>query len=129
MRRQREGGHEQQQDGGAVLGVAVDLARHPHQPQEPRRLEQADEGGGLQTEGGLRSSSGWPPSTEGHSLPALLVAAMPSVLRRRGEGADPGAARQLVQSTTFPLGPAPGSGPGVMHPLTMQPLAPSESGR
>ena len=47
MRDEGEGGHEQQQHGGAVLRVSVDLPGHPDEPEQARRLEQADERGRL----------------------------------------------------------------------------------
>lgn len=47
---QRERGHEQQQHGRAVLRVPVDLPRHPHQSQQPGRLQQTDQGGRLQVQ-------------------------------------------------------------------------------
>lgn len=40
---EREGGHEEDEDGGAVLRVPVDLPGHPHQAEQAGRLEQADE--------------------------------------------------------------------------------------
>jgi len=43
VRDEDERGHEQQQHGGAVLRVAVELARDAHQPQQARRLEQTDQ--------------------------------------------------------------------------------------
>lgn len=48
MSNEGESGDQQQQHGGAVLRVAVDLSRHPNQPQQSGGLEKADEGGGLQ---------------------------------------------------------------------------------
>ena len=45
---EREGGHEQDEDRGAVLRVPVDLPGHPDQAEETRRLEQPDERRGLQ---------------------------------------------------------------------------------
>ena len=38
-----EGCHQQQQHGGTVLGVAVQLACYAHQSQQPRRLQQPDQ--------------------------------------------------------------------------------------
>ena len=43
VRDQREARHQQQQLGGAVLRVAVELTRDAHQSQEARRLQQADQ--------------------------------------------------------------------------------------
>ena len=51
VRHQCKGGHQQDKHGGTILRVAVDLPRHPHQPQEPRRLEQPDQCGRLEQEG------------------------------------------------------------------------------
>ena len=48
VRDEGERGHEEDEDGRAVLRVAVDLARHAHQPQQPRRLQQPDQGRRLQ---------------------------------------------------------------------------------
>ena len=39
---QGEGGHEEDEDGGPVLRVSVDLPRHPHQSQEAGRLQQTN---------------------------------------------------------------------------------------
>ena len=44
VRDEGERGHEEDEDGRAVLRVAVDLARHAHQPQQPRSLQQPDQG-------------------------------------------------------------------------------------
>jgi len=44
---QGEDAHEQHEDGGAVLGVAVQLAGDPDQPQQAGGLQEADQGGGL----------------------------------------------------------------------------------
>ena len=43
-----EGGHEEEEYGSSVLTVAVQLACHPHQPQETRRFEQTKQSGCLQ---------------------------------------------------------------------------------
>ena len=43
VRDEDERGHEQQKHGGAVLRVAVQLPRDPHQSQQPSRLEQTDQ--------------------------------------------------------------------------------------
>ena len=43
MSNEGEGGHEEDEDGGAVLRVPVDLARHSHEPEQSGSLEQADE--------------------------------------------------------------------------------------
>lgn len=43
-----EDAHEQHEDRSAVLGVAVQLPGDTHQPQQPGRLQQADQSGGLQ---------------------------------------------------------------------------------
>ena len=40
---ERERGHEEDEDGGAVLRVAIDLPRHTHQAEEAGRLEQPDQ--------------------------------------------------------------------------------------
>ena len=42
-----EGAHEQEEDGGAVLRVAVELPGHADQSQQPGRLQQANQSGGL----------------------------------------------------------------------------------
>lgn len=44
MRDEHECSHEQEQHRGAVLRIAVDLARHSHQTQQPCRLQQPDQG-------------------------------------------------------------------------------------
>ena len=44
---EREDAHEQHEHRRAVLGVAVQLASHPHQPEEAGRLQEPDERGGL----------------------------------------------------------------------------------
>ena len=48
VRDEGERGHEEDEDCGAVLGVAVDFARHADQPEQPRRLQQSYQGRGLQ---------------------------------------------------------------------------------
>ena len=50
MRDEGERCHEEDEDCGAVLGVAVDFARHADQPEQPRRLQQSYQGRGLQGE-------------------------------------------------------------------------------
>lgn len=44
---EREGAHEQEEDGRAVFRVAVQLPRHAYQTQQPCRLQQANQSGGL----------------------------------------------------------------------------------
>ncbi len=43
MRDEGEGGHEEDEHGGAVLGVPVDLPGNPDQAEEAGRLQQADQ--------------------------------------------------------------------------------------
>ena len=40
MSNEGEGGHEEDEDGGAVLRVAVDLPGHAHESEQPGSLEQ-----------------------------------------------------------------------------------------
>lgn len=42
MRQQGEGGHEQREDHGAVLGVPVQLLQEAQEAQEAHRLQQVD---------------------------------------------------------------------------------------
>lgn len=44
---EREGAHEQEQDGCAVFRVSVQLPRHAYQTQQPCGLQQANQSGGL----------------------------------------------------------------------------------
>ncbi len=45
---QREGGHEEDKDGGTVFWVAVNLARHTNKAEETGGLQQTDQGRCLQ---------------------------------------------------------------------------------
>lgn len=47
MGNEGEGAHEQEEDGGPVLRVAVELPGHTDQSQQPGRLQQANQSGGL----------------------------------------------------------------------------------
>lgn len=46
-----EDAHEQHEDGGTVLRIAVQLAGDAHQPQETGRLQQTNQSGGLTDRG------------------------------------------------------------------------------
>ena len=46
---QGEGRHEEDEDGGAVLRVSVNLPRHPHQAEQAGGLQEADQCCGLKT--------------------------------------------------------------------------------
>ena len=50
MRDERECGHEEDEDGGAILGVTVDLSGNPDQPEEAGGLEQTYQRGRLRWE-------------------------------------------------------------------------------
>lgn len=43
VRNEHKRGHKKEQDGSAIFGVAVHLARHAHEPQQARGLQEADE--------------------------------------------------------------------------------------
>ena len=43
VRDEDEGGHQQEQDGGTVLRVAVELACDAHEPQQPCGLQQTNQ--------------------------------------------------------------------------------------
>ena len=47
-----ERAHEQEEDGSAVLRVAIELPGHADQSQQPGRLQQANQGGCLGLKGG-----------------------------------------------------------------------------
>lgn len=44
-----EGGHKEEEDGGAILGVPVYFPGHSHQAQESSGFQEADKGGCLQS--------------------------------------------------------------------------------
>ena len=67
MADEREGGHQEQQDGGPVLRVPVDLAGHANQPQQAGSLQQTYESRGLQRTQGARVK------TAASSTPSRLV--------------------------------------------------------
>lgn len=46
-----KGAHEQEEHGCSIFGVAVQLAGHADQAQQPGGLQEANEGGGLQGRG------------------------------------------------------------------------------
>ena len=53
MSNEGEGGHEEDEDGGAVLRVAVDLPGHAHESEQPGSLEQTYQ------RRRLKSGKGW----------------------------------------------------------------------
>lgn len=40
---ERESGHQEEEDGSSVLGIAIDLTGHSDQPQQPGCFQQADQ--------------------------------------------------------------------------------------
>lgn len=47
MSNEGEGAHEEEEDGGAILGVAVELPGNAHKSKEAGCFKEADQSGGL----------------------------------------------------------------------------------
>ena len=58
VRDEGEGGHEEDEDRGAVLGVPIDLARDADQSEQPRGLQQSYQGRRLQEIGRITNYVG-----------------------------------------------------------------------
>lgn len=54
MGKKDECSHKEEKDGSAIFRVTVDFARDTYEPEQPRCLQQTDEGRRLRTEGQLR---------------------------------------------------------------------------
>lgn len=53
---QSKGTHEEEEDGGAILRVAVQLPGHTNQSQQASCFQQTDQGGGLAAKAGVTRS-------------------------------------------------------------------------